>query len=354
MEHIGNSLEDVLLHAEMIFEEGFDGILITAPDINDPTILYINQALCDMTGYRPEELLGKTPKILQGPKTKKAITDKLKQQLAIKNRFHGATVNYKKDGSEYHVEWKISRVVDKNNQALCYISVQRDLTFIKSFLSRLHSTTNIFRNLLNVVLHSDKTGKELASEGIFKQATDEELRNMTFFSGDLRSDDSRDAFGDELFFDGHSESGIMPVYRDKPQLSAMQFHRYSDMTDIDIASLCELIEDCVANIDMLKLSANPQSAFVDLYADLHEMANCIFFMDEFMDLSVVIGDLSTTLSKYHVDELEEFVLDTLKAMILDINTWLTEVFITKEAKNIYELEPSIIGSAKQLIFMLKN
>jgi len=53
-----------LLEASM--EHSFNGIMITEAGPGYP-IVYVNPALCEMTGYAPEELIGESPAILQGP-----------------------------------------------------------------------------------------------------------------------------------------------------------------------------------------------------------------------------------------------------------------------------------------------
>ena len=45
-----------------------------------------------MTGYEAEDVLGKTPGLLQGPDTDKAVTDRLAEDLRNNRTFHGSTV----------------------------------------------------------------------------------------------------------------------------------------------------------------------------------------------------------------------------------------------------------------------
>ncbi len=61
-----------------------------------------------MTGYTVEEDIGKTPRILQGPKTERAELDRLHRCLSRGASFFGEEiVNYRKDGSEFVLEWYI-------------------------------------------------------------------------------------------------------------------------------------------------------------------------------------------------------------------------------------------------------
>ena len=105
-------------------------VIITdaALDKPGPRILYVNRALCEMTGYTPDELLDKTPRIFQGPKTNYGMLEELKKKLASGLAFEGRTVNYKKNGTPYHVEWSISPIRDQAGTVRYFISMQKDIT----------------------------------------------------------------------------------------------------------------------------------------------------------------------------------------------------------------------------------
>ena len=56
----------------LLLEETNDVVLITDNNLegpDGPKILYVNKAFTKLSGYSKEELIGKTPRILQGPKT---------------------------------------------------------------------------------------------------------------------------------------------------------------------------------------------------------------------------------------------------------------------------------------------
>lgn len=64
-------------------------------------IVYANPAFTLMTGYEPEEVIGKSPSILQGPKTDQEVIDRLKMDITHGRVFNGRAINYRKDGSEF-------------------------------------------------------------------------------------------------------------------------------------------------------------------------------------------------------------------------------------------------------------
>lgn len=121
-----------------LFEQIYNPILITDAQLDPPgpRILYANQAFSRLTGYELGELLGKTPRILQGEKSDRAVLDRLKATLKRGEFFQGHTVNYRKDGSPYWVEWNISPILDASGTTTHYYAVQHDITAQKE-LERL-------------------------------------------------------------------------------------------------------------------------------------------------------------------------------------------------------------------------
>ena len=81
------SLENVLENKEVclsvltaLAENSFDLILITVVT-EDSKIIYANKAFEKLTGYNPDEVLGKTPRLLQGPATYKEVNVRLSEAL---------------------------------------------------------------------------------------------------------------------------------------------------------------------------------------------------------------------------------------------------------------------------------
>ena len=103
-------------------------MLVDAQEGNlDPPILHVNKAFTRLTGYAPEEIVGKTPKILQGPKTERAVLERLKREVSAKDEFRGQTWNYRKDGSEFIMEWEIVSFHDTHGDVSFYMTIQREV-----------------------------------------------------------------------------------------------------------------------------------------------------------------------------------------------------------------------------------
>ncbi len=109
--------------------EVVDAVCVTTADLEnpEPTIVYVNAAFERMTGYSAEEAVGESPRILQGPRTDRRVLARLKADLLAGREFHGSTANYRKDGSEYQVEWRVSGVYDRGT-LVNWVAIQRDVT----------------------------------------------------------------------------------------------------------------------------------------------------------------------------------------------------------------------------------
>ncbi|AFZ07511.1 multi-sensor signal transduction histidine kinase [Oscillatoria nigro-viridis PCC 7112] len=108
-----------------------DAVLITeAEPIEEPgpRILYVNPAFTRMTGYTLEEVVGKTPRILQGKKTDRASLARIRTALKSWQPLRVDTINYRKDGTEFWVEMSIVPIADKNGEFTHWVSVHRDIS----------------------------------------------------------------------------------------------------------------------------------------------------------------------------------------------------------------------------------
>ncbi len=91
--------EELRLLASAV-EQARECIMITDArlDLPGPRILFVNPAFTRMTGYTAAEAVGKTPRILQGPRTDRQVLDRLRRSLEKGEPFEGETVNCRKDG----------------------------------------------------------------------------------------------------------------------------------------------------------------------------------------------------------------------------------------------------------------
>ncbi|MCK0145356.1 PAS domain S-box protein [Arenibacter sp. F26102] len=108
-----------------------DAVLITEAEPFDrpgPGILYVNDAFTEMTGYTPEDVIGKTPRILQGPRSDKAELKRLSRAMRRWEPCEITVVNYKKNGEEFWVNMSLTPVADEKGWFTHWISIERDVS----------------------------------------------------------------------------------------------------------------------------------------------------------------------------------------------------------------------------------
>ena len=93
-----------------------------------PRIVFVNDAFARHTGYSREEVLGKSPRILQGPKTDRAELDRIKEALKTWQPVRAELVNYAKDGREFWLELDIVPIANEKGCFTHWVAVQRDIT----------------------------------------------------------------------------------------------------------------------------------------------------------------------------------------------------------------------------------
>ncbi len=108
-----------------------DMVIITeaAPlETPGPRIVFVNDAFEQRTGYSRAEVLGRSPRILQGPGTSRAELDRIKTALRNREPVRGELLNYSKQGQPYWLELDIVPVTDEQGQLTHWVSVERDIT----------------------------------------------------------------------------------------------------------------------------------------------------------------------------------------------------------------------------------
>ncbi len=116
---------------EKVINSTSDAILITEAEPLDepgPVIVYANEAFTRMTGYTSEEVIGKNPRILQGPDSDFKELRKLGEKLRRWESSEITVLNYTKSGEPFWVNFAVSPVANEKGWFTHWISVQRDVT----------------------------------------------------------------------------------------------------------------------------------------------------------------------------------------------------------------------------------
>ena len=121
--------ENRLLMLESSVEHANDAILVTeAEPLGEPgpRIIYVNRAFTRMSGYTREEVVGKNPRMFQGPNTSPVAKDSIRAALKAWKPVLVELLNYRKDGTEFWVELNIVPVANEKGWYTHWVSVQRE------------------------------------------------------------------------------------------------------------------------------------------------------------------------------------------------------------------------------------
>jgi PAS domain S-box-containing protein len=112
---------------QKVLEQIDDVVIITDGNLDEPgpQIVYVNMAFERVTGYKSQEIIGKTPRILQGKNSDRKELDRLKKTLRSGEIFIGSVINYTKDGKEFQLYWIISPIFNSVSEITNYVAVER-------------------------------------------------------------------------------------------------------------------------------------------------------------------------------------------------------------------------------------
>jgi PAS domain S-box-containing protein len=91
-------------------------------------IQYVNPRFSEVTGYRAEEVVGSTPRILSSGKTEPAVYVHLWDTITAGKQWRGELQNRKKGGEEYWVSSSISPIKDAGGAITHFVGVSEDIT----------------------------------------------------------------------------------------------------------------------------------------------------------------------------------------------------------------------------------
>jgi PAS domain S-box-containing protein len=162
-------------------ESSADGVLLT--DSNGK-IIYVNPALCDITGYQAEELLNQFPSILKSYKMPSSFYANMWATINAGKVWRGRILNRRKDGNYYWAQTTIAPILDEKNSITSFVSIQRDITedVQKEKLEAFRKKSAETRALISKILQENKDIKIRLKRATQKIRQFEELKIGDCFS----------------------------------------------------------------------------------------------------------------------------------------------------------------------------
>jgi PAS domain S-box-containing protein len=132
---------------DTIFRNVGDALFVTDPE---GTILFVNDAFQELTGYHFDEAIGQNPRLLQSSQTPPETYRDLWETILAGHVWRGELVNRRRDGTLYDADLTVAPVVDNGGNIVNFVGSQRDITPLKE-LGRMKD------ELISTVSHELRT-----------------------------------------------------------------------------------------------------------------------------------------------------------------------------------------------------
>ncbi|WP_172150701.1 putative bifunctional diguanylate cyclase/phosphodiesterase [Pseudomonas tumuqii] len=123
-----------LRQAAAVFDATQDGVLVTD---SDQHIVHVNPAFTRITGYSPEEIIGRRPNHLSSGRHDQAFYQSLWHALAARGNWSGEIWNRRKNGEIYPQWQRIRAIHDEKGELSHYVAVFSDISALKRSQSEL-------------------------------------------------------------------------------------------------------------------------------------------------------------------------------------------------------------------------
>ncbi|MCZ4222603.1 PAS domain S-box protein [Pedobacter rhodius] len=153
-----------------------DSVAIMSVDLTKFPIsqfIYVNEAFLKMTGYSFDELIGKSPRILEGPRTDQKQVNKIIKSLLKGIPGEVTLINYKKNREEFWLNLSVTPIADSHGNINRWISIQRDITEEKTEAIRqklISGISVLFNRFTDIKKASALVLNEIAKCGNFCNA----------------------------------------------------------------------------------------------------------------------------------------------------------------------------------------
>ena len=105
------------------------GVVVTDAviDVPGPTILYANPAFGHLVGRDLSDVVGRSPRFMQGKETRRTTLDVFRRALGSGERFHGYLTNYRTDGAKYRAEIDCRPLRGADGRIENFVSFEREV-----------------------------------------------------------------------------------------------------------------------------------------------------------------------------------------------------------------------------------
>jgi diguanylate cyclase (GGDEF)-like protein/PAS domain S-box-containing protein len=154
-------VEEQIKLAASVFHDAREGILITDAG---GTLINVNRAFTEITGFQLDEVLGKTPRALKSGRHEREFYTKMWTQLLQTEHWSGELWNRRKNGEEYPEQLSISAVKNAAGKTTHYVGIFTDITEHKQQQEQIERLAyyDALTRLPNRVLLADRMQQALS------------------------------------------------------------------------------------------------------------------------------------------------------------------------------------------------
>ena len=200
------------------------GVVVTDPRMPDNPIIFANPGFSAITGYQPEEVLGRNCRFLQGPDSEAAVIKDIHNAIANQRPVDRTLLNYRKDGSPFWNELTIRPVFDQDGSLMNFVGLITDV-------SERRKLEALRDGLMHMIVHDLRTpvGVILSFLDIIKDqaATKLDLHDIHLIEIVRRNAETLSDMVTTLLDVNRLEAGEMPLH-------------------LENCNLCELVESATA------------------------------------------------------------------------------------------------------------
>lgn len=101
--------------------------VLSDPRQTDNPIVACNQAFCDLTGYPPEEVVGRNCRFLSGPGTEPWLSEQIRKGVLDHRPVLVEILNYKRDGTPFRNAVLVAPIYDERDELLYFLGSQVEI-----------------------------------------------------------------------------------------------------------------------------------------------------------------------------------------------------------------------------------
>jgi PAS domain S-box-containing protein len=136
-----------------------EGVLIVDATQKGLPIISANRGFYKITGYKPDEVIGKNPKFLSGKDTDTVTQGLIRDCINKKQNGSFTICNYKKDGTKFWNHFTITPIFDNQHNLTHWVGIERDISLIleiannksksQSMVTTINTLSDVINNFLN-------------------------------------------------------------------------------------------------------------------------------------------------------------------------------------------------------------